>query len=173
MRRWLPVLVLASAQFVMVLDSTVMNVSVSAVVADLDTTVPMLQLAIASYTLIIGTALIGAVLLGGLASGFSSEVANDPRLSPQLLARSRSGNSAGWTSSRSTPRRTVTGRPRYGAKDAQDCSTATTAADRGAEHGPHSAADLTLPLVPARLSPGPQSARVVLAVLPAEEADIP
>jgi Na+/melibiose symporter-like transporter len=34
----------------------------------------------------VGTALIGAVLLGGLASGFSSEVAADPRVSPQLLA---------------------------------------------------------------------------------------
>jgi MFS family permease len=93
MRRWLPVLVLASAQFVMVLDSTVMNVSVSAVVADLDTTVPMLQLAIASYTLIIGTALIGAVLLGGLASGFSSEVANDPRLS-RSCSRGRGAGTA-------------------------------------------------------------------------------
>src|SRR3954453_18674240 len=35
----------------MVLDSTVMNVSISQVVDDLDTTVPMVQLAITAYTL--------------------------------------------------------------------------------------------------------------------------
>jgi hypothetical protein len=34
-------LVLCTAQFVMVLDTTVMNVSISQVVSDLDTTVPM------------------------------------------------------------------------------------------------------------------------------------
>jgi EmrB/QacA subfamily drug resistance transporter len=63
MRRWVPVIVLASAQFVMVLDSTVMNVSVSAIVDDLDTTVPNLQLAIASYTLVMAAfMLVGAAL---------------------------------------------------------------------------------------------------------------
>jgi hypothetical protein len=35
---WLPLVVLASAQFVMVLDSSVMNVSISQIVADLDAT---------------------------------------------------------------------------------------------------------------------------------------
>jgi hypothetical protein len=35
---WLPIAILASAQFVMVLDSTVMNVSISQIVEDLDTT---------------------------------------------------------------------------------------------------------------------------------------
>jgi hypothetical protein len=38
------ILVLGTAQFVMVLDSTVMNVSISQVVADLKTTVPDVQL---------------------------------------------------------------------------------------------------------------------------------
>jgi hypothetical protein len=42
--------VLGTAQFVMVLDSTVMNVSISQVVADLKTTVTELQLAITAYT---------------------------------------------------------------------------------------------------------------------------
>ena len=37
MRRWLPLIILAAAQFVMVLDSSVMNVSISPIVADLDT----------------------------------------------------------------------------------------------------------------------------------------
>ena len=35
MRQWLPLIILASAQFVMVLDSSVMNVSISEIVADL------------------------------------------------------------------------------------------------------------------------------------------
>ena len=39
MRKWLPLIILASAQFVMVLDSSVMNVSISEIVADLNTTV--------------------------------------------------------------------------------------------------------------------------------------
>ena len=39
MRKWLPMLILASAQFVMVLDSSVMNVAISQVVDDLDTTI--------------------------------------------------------------------------------------------------------------------------------------
>ena len=34
MRKWLPLIILASAQFVMVLDSSVMNVSISQIVAD-------------------------------------------------------------------------------------------------------------------------------------------
>jgi hypothetical protein len=37
MRKWLPMLILASAQFVMVLDSSVMNVAISQIVEDLDT----------------------------------------------------------------------------------------------------------------------------------------
>ena len=39
MRKWLPMLILASAQFVMVLDSSVMNVAISQVVDDRDTTI--------------------------------------------------------------------------------------------------------------------------------------
>lgn len=49
--RWFVVGILALAQFVMVLDSTVMNVSISKVVQDLDTTVSALQSAITFYTL--------------------------------------------------------------------------------------------------------------------------
>ena len=46
MRRWLPLIILAAAQFVMVLDSSVMNVSISQIVVDLDTTVTGVQGAI-------------------------------------------------------------------------------------------------------------------------------
>ncbi|MDF2969329.1 MAG: hypothetical protein K0Q93_3107, partial [Nocardioidaceae bacterium] len=36
--RWAPLIALATAQFVMVLDQSVMNVSISTLVADFDTT---------------------------------------------------------------------------------------------------------------------------------------
>jgi EmrB/QacA subfamily drug resistance transporter len=49
--KWNVVLALASALFIMTLDSTVMNVSIDQVITDLDTTVTKMQLAIASYTL--------------------------------------------------------------------------------------------------------------------------
>ncbi len=51
MRKWLPILVLGLGQFVMVLDGTVMNVSITTVVGDLGTTVSAMQLAIATFTL--------------------------------------------------------------------------------------------------------------------------
>ena len=54
MRNWLPILVLGLTQFVMVLDGTVMNVSISAVVGDLGTSVSAMQLAIATFTLTSG-----------------------------------------------------------------------------------------------------------------------
>lgn len=59
--RWGVVIALASAQFIMVLDSTVMNVSIQRVVTDLDTTVTLMQLAIATYTLTMAS----LMLLGG------------------------------------------------------------------------------------------------------------
>src|SRR4029453_748666 len=51
MKNWPVVAILASAQFVMVLDGTVMNVSISTVVEDLDTTVDAMQAALTFYTL--------------------------------------------------------------------------------------------------------------------------
>ena len=45
MGRWKVIAILGAAQFIMVLDTTVMNVSVSAVVEDLDTSINMVQLA--------------------------------------------------------------------------------------------------------------------------------
>jgi MFS family permease len=52
MKKWLVVAVLSCAQFIMVLDSTVMNVSISEIVADLHTSVSGLQVAITFYTLV-------------------------------------------------------------------------------------------------------------------------
>lgn len=51
MKKWNVVAILALAQFVMVLDSTVMNVSMSEVVVSLGTTISGLQAAITFYTL--------------------------------------------------------------------------------------------------------------------------
>src|SRR6202522_520217 len=63
MRNRTTILVLGTAQFLMVLDSTVMNVSISQVVKDLNTTVPDVQLAITAYTLVMAAfMLIGAKL---------------------------------------------------------------------------------------------------------------
>jgi EmrB/QacA subfamily drug resistance transporter len=63
MKKWSIIGILAIAQFVMVLDSTVMNVSISTIVEDLDTTVNALQGAITFYTLTMAACmLIGARL---------------------------------------------------------------------------------------------------------------
>lgn len=63
MKKWFVVLILGAAQFVMVLDSTVMNVSISAVVEDLDSSVTAMQTAITFYTLTMAaTMLLGAKL---------------------------------------------------------------------------------------------------------------
>ncbi|MBN9181748.1 MAG: MFS transporter, partial [Microbacterium sp.] len=63
MSKWTPVIILGCAQFVMVLDSTVMNVSISTVVTDLHTSVAAMQSAITFYTLTMAAAmLLGAKL---------------------------------------------------------------------------------------------------------------
>ncbi|AKV86523.1 MFS transporter [Microbacterium sp. CGR1] len=64
MTRWNVVIVLGSAQFVMVLDGTVMNVSISTVVDDLDTTVAAMQGAITFYTLTMAAFMLLGAKLG-------------------------------------------------------------------------------------------------------------
>jgi EmrB/QacA subfamily drug resistance transporter len=51
-KRWWPLVALATAQFVMVLDQSVMNVSISQLVADFDTTVTVIQAVITLYCLV-------------------------------------------------------------------------------------------------------------------------
>ncbi|MDO8309230.1 MAG: MFS transporter [Actinomycetota bacterium] len=51
MKKWWPLVALAMAQFVMVLDQSVMNVSISTLVADFDTTVTTIQAVITLYCL--------------------------------------------------------------------------------------------------------------------------
>ena len=64
--RWGAVTVLGAAQFVMVLDSTVMNVSISTVVADLDTTIAAMQTAITFYTLTMAAVMLLGAKLGDI-----------------------------------------------------------------------------------------------------------
>src|SRR3954468_18984750 len=66
MRKWLPLMILASAQFIMVLDSSVMNVSISQIVADLDTTVTGVQSAITMYTLVMAAFMLVGAKLGDI-----------------------------------------------------------------------------------------------------------
>ncbi len=51
MKKWLVIAILAISQFVMILDSTVMNVSISTVAKDLGTTISGMQAAITFYAL--------------------------------------------------------------------------------------------------------------------------
>lgn len=72
--KWLLVIILAVAQFVMVLDSTVMNVSISTVVKDLNTTVSAMQTAITFYTLTMAAFMLTGAKLNskwGLLKAFS------------------------------------------------------------------------------------------------------
>lgn len=61
MKKWIVVIILACAMFVMILDSTVMNVSIAKVVEDLHTTVSGLQMAITFYALTMAA----LMLIGG------------------------------------------------------------------------------------------------------------
>jgi MFS family permease len=63
---WLPITILAAAQFVMVLDSSVMNVSISQIVEDLDTTIQGVQLAITAYTLVMAALMLLGARLGDI-----------------------------------------------------------------------------------------------------------
>ncbi len=66
MRNKATILILGTAQFVMVLDTTVMNVSISQVVDDLDTTVSAVQLAITAYALVMAAFMLTGAKLGDM-----------------------------------------------------------------------------------------------------------
>jgi MFS family permease len=59
-------ILLALAQAIMVLDSTVMNVSISAIVVDLGTTVTGVQIAITAYTLVMAAGMLTGGKIGGI-----------------------------------------------------------------------------------------------------------
>jgi len=64
--RWRVVVLLALGQFVMVLDGSVMNVSISRLVADLDTSVVAIQGAITAYTLVMAAFMLTGGKVGDL-----------------------------------------------------------------------------------------------------------
>lgn len=64
MRKWGPLIVLSIAQFVMVLDQAVMNVSISQLVEDFDTTVPTIQGVITLYSLVMAMLMITGGKIG-------------------------------------------------------------------------------------------------------------
>jgi MFS family permease len=66
LKKWLAVIILSAAQFVMVLDGTVMNVSISTVVEDLDTSVAAMQTAITFYTLTMASVILLGAKLGDI-----------------------------------------------------------------------------------------------------------
>ena len=66
MRKWFPMIIFASAQFVMVLDSSVMNVAISQIVEDLDTTIQGVQTAITLYTLVMAAFMLLGAKLGDI-----------------------------------------------------------------------------------------------------------
>jgi EmrB/QacA subfamily drug resistance transporter len=64
MTRWRPLIVLAATQFLMVLDASVMNVSISQLVADFDTTVSTIQGVITFYSLVMAALMVTGGKLG-------------------------------------------------------------------------------------------------------------
>jgi EmrB/QacA subfamily drug resistance transporter len=66
MERHGPLIALASAQFVMVLDQSVMNVSISTLVADFDTTVTTIQAVITLYCLVMAMFMMAGAKIGDI-----------------------------------------------------------------------------------------------------------
>ncbi len=61
MKKWAVLALLSAAMFIIVIDTTIMNVSISALVADLNTTVSGIQAAISIYALVMAS----FILIGG------------------------------------------------------------------------------------------------------------
>jgi EmrB/QacA subfamily drug resistance transporter len=66
MKRWSSLAVLSVAQFVMVLDQAVMNVSISQLVVDFDTTVTVIQSIITLYSLVMAALMVTGGKIGDL-----------------------------------------------------------------------------------------------------------
>src|SRR3954465_3573528 len=65
-KKWGPLVILAAAQFVMVLDQAVMNVSISQLVKDFDTDVTTIQGGITCYSLVMAALMIAGGKMGDL-----------------------------------------------------------------------------------------------------------
>src|SRR3954468_939589 len=66
MRKWIPIVILASGQFVMTLDTSVMNVSISQITADLNTSIQGVQAAITLYALVMAALMLTGAKLGDI-----------------------------------------------------------------------------------------------------------
>ena len=66
MKKWIPLVVLSLAQFLMVLDQAVMNVAISQLVEDFDTTVTTIQGVITLYALVMATLMITGGKVGDM-----------------------------------------------------------------------------------------------------------
>ncbi|HVO86122.1 MAG TPA: MFS transporter [Candidatus Binatia bacterium] len=66
MKKWTVLIILAVSQFVMILDGTVMNVSISTVAKDLDTTISGMQAAITFFTLTMAALMLTGGKLGDI-----------------------------------------------------------------------------------------------------------
>jgi EmrB/QacA subfamily drug resistance transporter len=66
MRRWRALIVLGTAQFLMVLDTSVMNVSISQLVEDFDTEVTTIQAVITLYSLVMAALMIAGGKVGDI-----------------------------------------------------------------------------------------------------------
>ena len=66
MSKWVVLVVLGAAQFLMVLDQAVMNVAISQLVEDFDTTVTTIQMVIAFYALVMAALMVTGGKLGDL-----------------------------------------------------------------------------------------------------------
>lgn len=66
MKRWWPLVALAATQFVMVLDQSVMNVSISQLVADFHTTVTTIQAVITLYCLVMAMLMLTGGKIGDI-----------------------------------------------------------------------------------------------------------
>ena len=64
--KWPVLIVLGAAQFLMVLDQAVMNVAISQLVEDFDTTVTTIQIVIALYALVMAALMLTGGKLGDL-----------------------------------------------------------------------------------------------------------
>src|SRR3982751_1499180 len=63
-KRWIALVILSSALFITVLDSTILNVAVPTIIRDLDTSVSSLQWVISGYSLVFASLLISFGRLG-------------------------------------------------------------------------------------------------------------
>ena len=66
MRKWIPIIILASGEFVMTLDTSVMNVSISQITADLNTSIQGVQAAITLYALVMAALMLTGAKLGDI-----------------------------------------------------------------------------------------------------------